>query len=121
MSNIKVPFLALTMLLFMTGAALAHAHLRHSAPAAGTTVHGSPSEVKLWFTEEVEPAYSTIKIMGADGKQVDKQDTSVDPGDAKILKVSLPSLSPGTYTVIWQVTSVDTHKTDGKFTFKVTP
>ena len=54
-------------------------------------------------------------------KEVDKGDTSVDPGDAKILKVSLPSLSPGTYTVIWQVTSVDTHKTEGKFTFKVVP
>jgi len=121
MPNIKVPFLVFTALLFMTGAALAHAHLRRSAPAAGTMVHGSPSEVKLWFTEAVEPSYSTIKITGADGKQVDNGDTSVDPGDAKILRVSLPSLSPGTYTVIWQVTSVDTHKTEGKFTFKVVP
>jgi methionine-rich copper-binding protein CopC len=121
MRSIKVPFLFLIALLFMTAAALAHAHLRRSEPVARSTVHGSPSEVKLWFSEAVEPAYSVIKVMGDDGKQVDKGDTSVDPGDHKILKVSLPSLSSGTYTVIWQVTSVDTHKTEGKFTFKVAP
>jgi methionine-rich copper-binding protein CopC len=121
MPDIKVPFLVIAALLFMTGAALAHAHLRRSVPVAGSTVHGSPPEVKLWFSEALEPAYSVIKVTGDDGKEVDKGDTSVDPGDAKILKVSLPSLSPGTYTAIWHVTSVDTHKTEGKFTFKVVP
>ena len=34
--------------------------------------------------------------------------------------VELPRLSPGTYTVIWHVTSVDTHKTEGNFKFTVT-
>lgn len=116
-------FIAITVAVLSLGssAALAHAHLRRSQPVAGSTVHGSPSEVKLWFSEAVEPAFSVIKITGNNGKEVDKGDTSVDPGDHKILKVSLSSLSPGTYTVIWQVTSVDTHKTEGKFTFKVVP
>jgi copper resistance protein C len=121
MQNIKVPFLVLILLLFITATALAHAHLRRSQPNAESTVHGSPSEVKLWFSEAVEPAYSSIEVTGDDGKQVDKGDTSVDPGDHKILKVSLSSLSPGTYTVVWRVTSIDTHKTQGKFTFKVVP
>ena len=121
MWNIRLPSLVLAALLFTIAAALAHAHLRRSEPIAGSTVHGSPCEVKLWFTEALEPAYSTIKVAGDDGKQVDRGDVSVEPKDHKILKVSVPSLSLGIYTVIWQVTSVDTHKTEGKFTFKVVP
>jgi copper resistance protein C len=33
--------------------------------------------------------------------------------------VTLPKLPPGTYTVNWHVTSVDTHKTEGNYTFTV--
>jgi methionine-rich copper-binding protein CopC len=36
------------------------------------------------------------------------------------LSVQLPKLVPGTYTVSWHVTSVDTHKTEGNFQFTVT-
>jgi len=121
MPKIKLAVLAFIGLLSMTGAALAHAHLRRSEPVGGSTVHGSPPEVKLWFSEALEPAYSAIKVAGADGEEVDKGDTSADPADAKILRISLPPLRPGTYTVTWQITSVDTHKTEGKFTFKVVP
>ena len=35
------------------------------------------------------------------------------------MRVSLKSLSPGTYRVRWHVLSVDTHKTEGSFTFTV--
>jgi methionine-rich copper-binding protein CopC len=45
----------------------------------------------------------------------------VDRGDARILRVSLPPLSPGTYRVVWRVLSVDTHVSEGDFTFDVAP
>jgi methionine-rich copper-binding protein CopC len=35
------------------------------------------------------------------------------------LHVALKPLSPGTYKVIWRVLSVDTHRTQGDFTFRV--
>ena len=38
-----------------------------------------------------------------------------------VLLVSLPQLAPGTYKVTWRVLSVDTHVTEGDFTFDVAP
>lgn len=118
-----VAFVAITVAVLSVGvtAAFAHAHLKRSEPVAGSTIHGSPSVVKLWFTEALEPAYSTMRVMADRGEQVDKGDVSVDVNDHKILKVSLPSLPPGSYTVLWHAVSVDTHTTEGKFTFKVAP
>lgn len=108
------------MLGFMPGAS-AHAFLDHAAPAVGSTVHGPPATVKLWFTQELEPAFSTIKVLDRDGKQVDKGDKEVDASDRTLLRISLPPLPPGTYRVVWRVLSVDTHVTEGDFTFDVAP
>ena len=106
--------------LFITSAspALAHAALDHAAPRVGSTVAQAPKEVVLWFTEKLEPAFSSIEVRNAQG-------TSVNAGKAAIgsdrtqLRVPLKPLPAGTYKVIWQVLSVDTHRTQGNFTFRV--
>ncbi|RYY11978.1 MAG: copper resistance protein CopC, partial [Alphaproteobacteria bacterium] len=41
--------------------------------------------------------------------------------DNKVLSVEVPTLAPGTYKVIWHATAVDTHKTEGNFSFTVKP
>ena len=102
-------------------AASAHAFLAHADPPVGSTVHGSPAQLKLWLSGEVESAFSSIRVRDASGKQVDKDDMAVNPGDKTLLTVSAPRLLPGKYTVVWQVVSVDTHKTDGNFTFTIAP
>ena len=102
-------------------AASAHAFLDHALPAVGSAVHGSPAQLKLWFTQELEPAFSTVQVLDRDGKRVDESDVKVDSGDARLLQVSLPTLAPGTYRVRWRVLSVDTHVTEGDFTFDVAP
>lgn len=101
--------------------AFAHAFLDRAAPAVGSTVHGPPVEVRLRFTQELEPAFSTVRVLDKNGKQVDRMDKHVDRGDAAVLKVSLPPLTPGTYRVVWRVLSIDTHVTEGDFTFEVAP
>ncbi len=106
---------------FASGEANAHAFLDHAVPAVGGTVTASPPEVSAWFTEEVEPAFSKIEVADASGNRVDKGDTHVDPADATLLHVSLKPLGPGTYHVRWHVVSVDTHHTQGEFTFTVGP
>ena len=45
----------------------------------------------------------------------------MDASDATVLTVSVGNLPAGTYKVTWKVTSVDTHKTHGSFTFTVQP
>ncbi len=102
-------------------AALAHAFLDHAVPAVGSTVHGPPAEVRLRFTQELEPAFSTVRVYDKSGTQVDRMDKQLDRNDASLLKVSLPRLAPGTYRVVWRVLSVDTHVTEGDFTFEVAP
>src|SRR5215468_5720395 len=93
-------------------AAFAHAHLVRATPAEGGTVKDAPAEVTLKFNERLEPAFSSAVIRDSAGKQVDKADRTV-------VRVSVPSLARGVYTVEWRVMSSDSHKVNGNFTFKV--
>jgi methionine-rich copper-binding protein CopC len=97
----------------------AHAFLEHSAPSVGSKVHSAPATVRIWFTEAIEPRFSSIQVFDATGKQVDKKDTHSDPSNRSVLQVSLPRLGPGSYKVVWRVVSVDTHRTNGDFTFQI--
>ena len=99
----------------------AHAFLDRATPAVGSTVHASPQQVKIWFTQRLEPAFSSIQVLDASGKRIDKADAHVDSGNAMLLVVSLPPLRPGTYRVTWRVLSVDTHVSEGDFKFDVEP
>ena len=99
--------------------AWAHAFLDHAEPKVGGTVANSPSIIKIWFTQDLEPAFSTIEVQDAQGNEVDKKDTHLDDKDKTLLLVSVPQLPDSTYTVTWHVTSVDTHRTQGQFKFTV--
>jgi copper resistance protein C len=101
--------------------AVAHAFLDHAAPSVGSTVRGSPAEVRVWFTEALEPAFSTLRVVDQGGAQVDQGNKAVDPGERTLLKVSLRPLPPGSYKVFWRVLSVDAHTTEGSFSFSVSP
>jgi len=109
---------ALGSLLFST-TAFAHAHLDHASPAPGSTVTQAPKEVVLTFTEMLEPKFSSIEVRDAKGTVV--QAGKAHGGGATELRVALKPLPPGTYKVIWRVLSVDTHRTNGSFTFRVGP
>jgi copper resistance protein C len=115
--------LALTPVCALAIASLAgaHAFLDHATPAVGSEVHGPPAQVKLWFTQALEPAFSKVQVLDAKGNQVDKGDVEVDHSDPTLLEVSVPPLGPGEYRVAWRVLSVDTHVTEGNFTFDVAP
>jgi methionine-rich copper-binding protein CopC len=97
----------------------AHAFLKDADPGVGSTIQTSPSEVRIRFTETIEPAVSSIQVFDASGKEVDKRDLHPDRSDHALLHVSLPQLRAGIYKVVWRVVSVDTHVTNGNFTFRV--
>jgi methionine-rich copper-binding protein CopC len=100
--------------------AFAHAFLDRASPAVGSEVSGSPPAILLTYTEPVEPLFSTIHVTDVNGGRVD-EGTPAAKDDGRILLVNLKTLPPGVYTVEWHVTSVDTHKTEGHFTFTVKP
>ena len=105
----------------LAGAAWPHAFLDHATPAVGSTVQGAPARVALRFTQRLEPAFSRVQVVDAAGKRVDREDASVSGDDATMLTVSLAPLAPGRYAVKWRVLSVDTHVTEGDYTFTVAP
>jgi methionine-rich copper-binding protein CopC len=106
----------LVFALVLPGAAFAHAHLDHATPKVGSTV-AAPKEVVLWFTEKVEPKFSSIEVINDKGEPVQAGKAS-SMGSAA-LRVPVKPLGPGTYTVNWKVLSVDTHRSQGSFTFTV--
>ncbi|MBO0753570.1 MAG: copper resistance protein CopC [Bradyrhizobiaceae bacterium] len=111
---------ALLVLASGVGAARAHALLDHADPRVGNTVK-SPRTVSLWFTQNLENGFSSIEVFDAGGKRVSTGKAVVDGGDRKLLRVPVKALPAGTYTVKWHVLSVDTHTTEGNFTFQVSP
>lgn len=105
--------------LLLPARAHAHAHLDHASPAVGSTVATAPNEVMLWFTEKLEPAFSNIEVRDAKGVAMQSGKASVDANQRTRLRVPLKLLPPGTYKVIWRVLSVDTHRSQGEFSFTV--
>ena len=115
---------ALLSLLFLhtgIGAAQAHAFLDHADPRVGNTVKSSPRIVSLWFTQNLESSFSTINVLDANGTRMNAGNAVVDSRDRKLLRVPVRVLPAGSYTVKWHVLSVDTHTTEGSFTFHVGP
>jgi copper resistance protein C len=112
---------ALIAILSAAIAANTHAHLDHATPAVGSTVATAPKEVVLWFSEKLEAAFSTIEVRNAKGVAVQSGKAIVDRANHAQMRVSLKPLAPGTYRVFWRVLSVDTHRAQGGFTFRVGP
>jgi copper resistance protein C len=107
---------SLLLAAFSNVAAQAHALLDHADPLAGSTVASAPREVSLTFTQNLEAAFSSVQVTDANGARVDQGKAQIS---GNTMRVELKSLAAGTYQVRWQALSVDTHKTEGSFTFSV--
>lgn len=111
--------LAAALLALAAGLADAHAKLARSDPPAASTLRGTPPEVKLWFTESLEPTFSGAHLLDGERRRVDGAAARVDAVDAALLRMSVPALTPGRYTVVYRVVSVDSHVTAGELTFRI--
>lgn len=113
--------LALILLLGGAGPARAHAFLDHAVPPVGGTVAAAPKEARLFFTQALEPHFSGATLSAAGGQAIATSAATVDPHDPMTMVLRLPPLTPGKYKVSWHAVSVDTHRTEGDFTFEVRP
>ena len=112
--------LALTVLPLWVGTAEAHALLRHANPLVGSTIPQAPTVLTLDYSEGVEPRFSSVVGTDAQGQRVDKNDLHRAEGNEQRLLLGR-ALKAGTYKVEWHVTPVDTHRTEGTFTFTGQP
>ncbi len=114
--NTLIALIALLLMPLAAPAAQAHAHLDHANPMVGATVPTAPAEVALWFTENLEPAFSSVEVTDASGARVDQGTAAIN---GNTMHIGLKAVGPGTYHVRWHALSVDTHSTEGSFTFHV--
>jgi methionine-rich copper-binding protein CopC len=101
--------------------AWAHAVLIGASPASGGQAAEAPRALTLRFSEGVEARFCRIELRDAAGKPVAIEAAQAVAEDRRALTVPLPRLAPGVYTVIWHVTSVDTHKSRGQYRFTIKP
>ena len=111
-----VSLLLAVLAVFGHVAAHAHAFLDHASPLVGSTVASAPREVSLTFTQNLEAAFSSVQVTGPNGTRVDAGKPQIS---GNTMHVGLKTAGPGTYHVRWHALSVDTHKTEGSFTFTV--
>ena len=112
----RVFFLSLLVLPIGGATAYAHAFLDRASPLVGSTVATAPREVTLSFTQSLEPSFSSVEVTDAKGARVDQGKAQIS---GSTMRVGLKALSPGTYKVHWRALSVDTHTTQGSFSFHV--
>jgi methionine-rich copper-binding protein CopC len=101
--------------------ASAHALLKRSVPAAGASLPRAPHVMLLFFTEAPDPGLSTVSLLDSSGQTVHGVGKpTVVAGNTEELRVALPRLADGVYTVNWRtVSKVDGHVTGGSFAFGI--
>lgn len=98
----------------------AHANLAQSQPPANAALDESPTEIRLWFTEPLEPRFSRITLRDGSGDRVELPAAQVDVDDPKQLFVAVGDLAHDIYTITWRVVSAaDGHSTEGSIPFAV--
>ncbi len=113
--------LALGLTLLLPAIASAHAILIRSDPAKDTVLSVAPRQVRMWFSEALNPAFSTAVVINGENKRIDNRDAHVAPNDTTEMDLTLQSnLPPAVYIVIYRTDSaVDGHVLRGSFIFSV--
>ena len=97
----------------------AHAQLLKAEPARRAVLDKAPTQVRLWFNEEIEGAYTSLSVLNANKKPVTDAKPRVVSDDPKSVVLPLPDLEPGKYSVKFRVLSVDGHVVNSSFDFTV--
>jgi methionine-rich copper-binding protein CopC len=115
-------FTATLALIAFAAIASAHAQLDHCTPAVGSTNATAPTEVRCWFTDELDPKQSIMSVTDSNNARVDNNDAKVDLNDKehKQMVATVKSLPQGVYKVAWHaVTPDDNGVTEGSWYFGV--
>lgn len=95
----------------------AHAYAESSVPAQDEVLKAPPGEIRVSFTQEIDPERSALTVTDAEGNAVKAEIASAV--DAAELALKLPALDDGVYYVHWRAKSLDTHITEGSYRFAV--
>jgi copper resistance protein C len=110
--------IASAALAVLAGPAWAHAFLEHASPGAGASDATAPKKLTLDFTENLEPTFSGVTVSDKDGHSVEQGAPVVNGAN---ITVALTPLKAGSYHVAWHAVSIDSHRTEGSYSFSVKP
>lgn len=99
--------------------ALAHAVVKQSVPAQGAVLRAAPPEVRITFNEKVEKMFTTATVKNAAGATVSSARAALDPADPSTLRLPLPALKAGKYSVHWTAVGGDGHRRTGQLRFTI--
>lgn len=117
-STLKAGAGLLSVLAASTALVSAHSFPESEAPAAGQTLNDPPSEVRIKYDAPIEKLFAQLSVLDSSGQNLAQGAPTVSD-DGYILTVKLPRLKPGNYLVKWRVVGIDTHHTEGSFSFSV--
>ncbi|MEN1967109.1 copper resistance protein CopC [Lentibacillus sp. N15] len=113
-------FVGVWLVFSYTPTAEAHSTLLEKTPAEKVVTDKSPSTLKLRFNEPIEKDLATVTIYDWNAKPVfTGNPDEKGPKRAPLLEFTLPKLKQGTYTVQWNVVSLDGHPVAGSYSFAV--
>jgi methionine-rich copper-binding protein CopC len=99
--------------------AAAHAGLKNSDPVAGSILEMPPKVITLTFNEKIEATFSSVVLTNGEGKTVATSKATVDEANPAIMRVDVPTLATGAYSVTWAAVGGDGHRRKGDFKFTV--
>src|SRR5579864_1182544 len=73
--------LALSLLFAFPAVSQAHAILIRSDPPKDAVLNAAPSQVRMWFSEELNPTFSSAVVVNAKNQRVDAQNAHVSSND----------------------------------------
>jgi hypothetical protein len=110
--------MALALIVGVTAAALAHSFPEQETPPAGATLTEAPTEVAIKYDAPIEKLFASLEVLNSAGQNEAVSKPEVSPDGWK-LSVPVNKLQPGEYTVQWRVVCIDTHHTQGSYSFTV--
>ena len=112
---------AFVVALAVPALAQGHATLLATQPQASGVLSQPPTQVRLTYSERIEPRFAVISVTDAGGNQEIAGSPARAADDENSIFVPVKALTQGWYLVWWRVISADGHPVRGAFTFAVGP
>tara|TARA_Y100001936_G_C16070401_1_gene670169 strand:- start:816 stop:1217 length:402 start_codon:yes stop_codon:yes gene_type:complete len=117
--RVTIGIVIVAIMLSFASQVWAHAQLIKAEPARRAALDVAPKQIRLWFNEEIEGAYTTLTVSGTNKKLITNAKPRVVKDDPKSIILPIPETKPGKFTVKFRVLSVDGHVVDSSFNYTV--
>lgn len=109
---------SVSVFLFSHSSVFAHTSVVGTSPKEGEVLTVQPEQIILEFSELVTGKVVNIELLDPSAKRVQVSKVEMLDDPTKI-KVKIPNLNKGTYTVRWSMMSADGHPSEGSYTFSI--